>query len=247
MGKKRSKTAKQIQNKAAKKLAQSFAKKLGVSAESSSQRTALTKPAPHKKKRNTKTALKAEKRKQQQQQQQAKVIVSRETLDFAKDQAAVQERNLAVIEWKRKTNRRRQQKLPPQKPQALDFAAPTLCLLPHQKSTNQLIQETTQKVQSTNVFGGAYSGVPQNMAITEPLSLQRWSPTAAAVVDKGNEDSTTTIRHDKHNNNPFAVLQQQDEESPQNATTTATFNFAPPSFTFSTTAVDTTTSFDPDL
>ena len=238
MGKKRSKTAKQRQNTAvAKKLAQSFAKKLGVSAESQRQSAAVrvlaepkTKTSIHKKKSTTKTA-------RRRQKQQEKKTISTEAADFHREHAAMQERG-QVVEWKRNNTGSRKSKKSNEgsKKEGLEFVKPTFCFLDSQKTTNQLIQETTHKVASVVGIGGP---AKQNTAI------MGW--TSCALPANG-ISSQSNCTNGISCNNPFAALQDEPDEISQQASSTTTFSFAPPSFVIppaQTPLLD--HSIDPDL
>ena len=210
MGKKKTKTARQRQNKAASKLANSFAKKLGVSVESQRIGKQLQvlpdnnkKKTVHKKKKSTKT-IHWERRTHKTSK---KDVADDE--DFAREHASVQARGHA-----------KHGKRPAKKQTALQFDKPTFALFNHQKSTDQLIQETMQKVQFTNLLGHSSSAnaAPWNGTVPLPTPVLATPTPASSPMP---------------NTNPFAALQHHDddeEEDEDHQKPKAALTFAPPSF-----------------
>lgn len=262
MGKKKTKTAKQKQNAAAKKLARSFEKKLGVSAEA--KRAVVTaldpetsnnksshnninnhniKPTVARKKQATKLA-----RKKQSHSKSilVKQKIANDVMAFAKEHASVQERG-EIMEWKRnqnnnnktrkgKTKKQQQQQhqllLQSQNdsnPQSghmitntttstrapLQFAQPTFAFLDSQKTTDQLIQETTNRVQNTGLFGTAKGSSSQGGGSNNPVLFTSATTTAPSLRWEGlklPQQSNGPTMNSSSNNNPFQVLQEEEED-----------------------------------
>jgi hypothetical protein len=283
MAKKKSKTARKQQH-VAHKLAHSFAKKLGVSMESqrvagqhSSQEVVSKKGSPKKvvvQKKGTKISKKAgttkrdrraQKRherilQQQSQKKQSKSARTEEADDdFGQEHANVQARGRAAIKGlvKASGTSTNTSTTATTKTKPLQFDQPTFALYDHQKTTPQLLDETTRAV--TALWGSAGSnngtlswGVPSNNQQVTSFPMNHHHPQAPPPSPMGLKPAvgiptTTTTSTTSRHNNAFAVLDDDEEEEKETkqstqfhhaestiatTTTTTPFTLAPPSFVF---------------
>lgn len=271
MGKKRTKTQKQTQNRAARKLARTFARKLGVSPDGAGNDNAVV--AKPKVARKTQVIKQKRRNRRQNQREDVKMEVTdvvqppkaasgctasgngnrpsplnkQMDRDFRNEHAAVQERGQAM-EWKRNNGRRHGRRKTNNKKEDdnLRFAAPTFAYLDAQKSTPQLIRETTERVDA--FWNGGGRVVPRRGGVSSLASVAaalEWAATPTTTPgDAKNAINTNT--------NPWAVLEERPDEEEEEgpSATTPFFAFAPPSFALSTTQQQTTTredEIDPDL
>ena len=251
MAKKKSKTQNQKHHRVVKKLGTAFAKKLGVSQQGEPRNTAmldasLSKPKVIRKPCTTKLKM----GKPQSKQFVSSKNKKKNTMEteFRQEHAAVQERG-QVMEWKRNNNRSNSKKNKKKGSSSsatdplLQFAKPTFAFLDSQKSTQKLIQETTQRVQQNDVFG---IGVPTPTAGMNSLA----GMAAALQWDTGMTANTTTHGCTKRTgattmttSNPWAILDAEEQQQP----TSAPFSFAPPSFAVAVPSATTEAEIDPDL
>jgi hypothetical protein len=260
-------TSRRLNNKATRKLAQSFAKKLGVSVESERSGNAAKQSATTTGAAAAAVQRKARKAaKRQERLRRRAAAVSKRQPDghhhsgsnenhqneFALEHASVQARGRAATGGN---------DIPANRPQtttsttttaapALQFDPPTFAFLPHQKSTQQLIAEATRQVQSTNLLGDQSTLWNANTMSSSASTLRLPTRTTPASTPVRRRPLT-------QNTNPFAPLSlthdpEGDEEEVNPKTSrdnlpvadavTASLHFAPPSFALpSPSAADTTT------
>ena len=274
MAKKKSKTQKQTQKRAAKKLATAFAKKLGVSQNGAAQSPGMgmsigtnptTKTAVRKKQQTTKLKSKTNKK-----------TKNRNTMDmeFRQEHAAVQERG-QVMEWKRNNNSKSKRKKQTSNKQSTNhttsttttagntpplfqLAPPTFAVDDKQKSTPQLIAETTQRVQQngTTIFGmggplataGMDSLASMSAALQWNVAATTTTPTTISLSSTHNNPGWGRTFQNHSNTNPWAVLDQPDTDETPATAQHHPFSFAPPSFAVAIpTEKEEEEGVDPDL
>mmetsp|Transcript_22341 Transcript_22341/g.46575 ORF Transcript_22341/g.46575 Transcript_22341/m.46575 type:complete len:259 (-) Transcript_22341:143-919(-) len=258
MGRKRSKTQKKKQAKATNKLAKVFAKKLGVGdvdtqmkIDSTSTGVAPASSSKKKKPQSQKLLAKLAR----ETQQTAAAGAAQEGVhvrDFVRQQASLREREMR-IEWKRNITRagrsRKAQAAPKKQQAAFQFTPASFAATDAEKPVEQLIGETTQRV---NNWNGLSSETPRKQLphFSTPFSTPQSKPVAAPAW------SPDAVHQAVEDNNPWAVLadDEEDEGAPKKddqvvpllspPSLPVQFAFAPPTFLASTAnAAD----IDPDL
>uniref|UniRef100_A0A7S3P4C8 Uncharacterized protein n=1 Tax=Amphora coffeiformis TaxID=265554 RepID=A0A7S3P4C8_9STRA len=140
------------------------------------------------------------------------------------------------------------------------FAPPTFAVDDAQKSTQQLIHETTQRVQQSGAvifgMGGplATTGMDSLASMSAALQWNVATTTTTTTTPSSNANShrtlgwgdpSTTSNHT--NNNPWAVLDEPDDEAPA-VQPQHPFSFAPPSFAVTVPSpTEKEEELDPDL
>lgn len=224
MGRKRSKTQKQKQQKATNKLAKAFGKKMGMNdvdskmkidvggVSNSSSKSSLTssqkllrKIAREKQKKAAATSSDSQSSSSTKKQQ------SPHMRDFVRQQASLREREMR-IEWKRNTTKRNRSATAATK---IHLTPASFAATDAEKPTDQLIGETTQKVSNWNGLEQQQQSAQQHRA-TPTKQLPSFStpfstPLAQSSPWTAEEDDGVA----NNSNNPWAVLADEDEENEQ--------------------------------
>lgn len=220
------------QKRQAKKLAKSFATKLGISPTTTSVRMEMDiDNAVRSKRKKGKNKAKTPRR-GQRSSERLNTQPSEETQEFERQQASLFERERAsTVQWKRNPERSRRRAR--QQTQTAAETSQTGALFQFQPATFALptpYEQTLQKVQTIGI-GDMSAAAVNNMPPRPIINVSSLQQAAANTNTTTSRPVTTTVLNDtdKHNN-PFAALEPQDDHVQHNPTTTPTFQFAPPTF-----------------
>lgn len=240
MGKRKSKVSKQKQAKAAAKSLKARVVKERVQVNGNSAPSSNKKNAPRK---------------------------NGEDAEFRKQQTSMQERQMAEIQQKKPTTKKRgrNNNTVEKRFSSFAFQAPTLVVDDAKKSTNQLLGEVANRVQGWGGITGQEGSGEQlqknnandPFAPKLPISLKQVHQQTTLCSQYEQYQIQQSAQEKQQKNNRFALLQTDDDSDDEEkkrelqASTKSLFQFAPPSFAVPSNGNDnlniSANDIDPDL